>query len=289
MEEIQKAKKDTGIEAVSIEILGKYLDTVGGSNLTTNEKEQFLQIAMLNKLNPFKREIYCAKYGDNLSIVTGFEVYLKRAERTGLLKGWSLKHEGSVKNGDLSATVTIHRSDWDFPFSWTALYTECVQKTREGNPTKFWQKASYMTGKCAISQGFRLCFSDELGGMPYTSDEMPTHDVTHEVVKTEIAPKTVEKPIEKAILILGFDDENFKTCLKAMQQGYTVADFRKKYQIQPEVAESLLCQHGEWIIEQRIASITADMPNTEISEIQSLCIYEKHVEMFTDKISKLLL
>jgi hypothetical protein len=33
-------------------------------------------------------------------------------------------------------------------------------------------RPTFMTQKVAISQGFRLCFGDELGGMPYTVEEM---------------------------------------------------------------------------------------------------------------------
>jgi hypothetical protein len=39
--------------------------------------------------------------------------------------------------------------------------------------TDFWKnKPVTMTKKVAMAQGFRLCFSDELGGMPYTAEEL---------------------------------------------------------------------------------------------------------------------
>jgi hypothetical protein len=167
------------------ELIG-YLDNLGlTKKLTEGEKSTYLQIAKAFGLNPFKRELHVSKYGDTMSIITGYEVYIKRAERSGQLDGWSATTSGSVEGGDLKATVTIYRKDRSHPFIWEALYTECVQKTREGKPTQFWQKASFMTKKVAISQAFRLCFSDELAGMPYTADEMPsdipeTVDTHHE-------------------------------------------------------------------------------------------------------------
>ena len=173
--------------AVTDQILISHLDALGlTSKLNEGEKNTFLQISKAFNLNPFKREIHISKYGDNLSIITGYEVYIKRAERTGLLDGWNATTTGSVESGDLKAIVTIYRKDRAHPFVWEALYSECVQKTREGKVTKFWEKSAFMTKKVAISQGFRLCFSDELAGMPYTADEMPEQIQMEETTYTEI-------------------------------------------------------------------------------------------------------
>lgn len=146
-------------------------------DLSVGEKNSYLQIAKAFNLNPFKREIHVSKYNGQMSIITGYEVYIKRAERTGQLDGWNVVTTGSVKTNDLKATITIYRKDRSHPFVWEAEYSEFVQKTKEGNVTKFWQKATMMIKKVAISQGFRLCFSDELGGMPYTADEMPENTI----------------------------------------------------------------------------------------------------------------
>jgi phage recombination protein Bet len=182
----------TTVENVSEKVLVEYLDVMGISpKLEEKEKIQFLNIAKTFGLNPFKREIFCTVYGEGqykqLSIITGYEVYIKRAERSGQLDGWNATTSGSVATNDLKATVTIYRKDRQHPFVWEVFYDECVQKTKNGVVTKFWEKANFMTKKVCISQAFRLCFSDELGGMPYTSDEMPTQEVTvdvpHEVVQ----------------------------------------------------------------------------------------------------------
>lgn len=174
-------------------------------DLTNGEKNSYLQIAKAFNLNPFKREIHVSKYNGQMSIITGYEVYIKRAERTGQLDGWSVITTGSVETKDLKAILTIHRKDRAHPFIWEAEYNEFVQKTKEGNVTKFWQKATMMIKKVAISQGFRLCFSDELGGMPYTTEEMPdkVEDVQHEVIQPKapvlkpITPAAFKKAIER--------------------------------------------------------------------------------------------
>jgi len=71
-----------------------YLDATGLSpELTEAEKTQFASVCQAFGLNPFKREIYATVYGEGsyrrFSVIVGYETYLKRAERTGRLDGWS--------------------------------------------------------------------------------------------------------------------------------------------------------------------------------------------------------
>jgi hypothetical protein len=193
--EMEKQELATAPAPISNDTLIMYLENLGLlKDLTTGEKNTYLQIAKAFNLNPFKREIWVSKYSGQMSIITGYEVYIKRAERTGQLDGWHVETSGSVEAGDLKATITIYRKDRSKPFVWETLYSEYVQKTSAGVVTKFWQKAHTMTKKVAISQGFRLCFSDELGGMPYTSDELPETtppvDIEHEVMPEAPAAET---------------------------------------------------------------------------------------------------
>ena len=174
------------ISTITKSKLESYLKIAGvAQNLTKEETENFLNIAMDFNLNPFKREIYCTSYGQGeyrkTSIIIGYEVYIKRAERTGQLDGWNVTTEG---NGDnLSATITIYRKDQKYPFTHTVDYSEYVQttydkETKKQRPNQIWAtKPKTMLKKVATAQGFRLCFSDELGGMPYESEELPgTHE-----------------------------------------------------------------------------------------------------------------
>jgi phage recombination protein Bet len=204
--EIQKTNQQIQ-SVVTDQELTMHLENLGLlSKLSNGEKNTYIQIAKAFGLNPFKREIHVSKYGDQMSVITGYEVYIKRAERTGQLDGWSATTTGSIEKNDLKGIVTIHRKDRSHPFIWEALYKECVQKTKDGYVTKFWQKAEFMIKKVAISQGFRLCFSDELGGMPYTEEEVPTQEAIYEVM-----PNTKEKQQESAQPPLTNDDKVYRT------------------------------------------------------------------------------
>jgi len=171
---VQTQTQSQEVAVVSTEILTDYLSSQGlNKNLTKEETTQFLEICKAYQLNPFKREIYATKYGTNFSIIVGYEVYLKRAERSNDLSGWNVKFEGSVKESDLRAIITIYRRSWDKPLVHDVWYDEYVQTTKDGTPNKFWrEKPRTMLRKVAISQGFRLAFPDELGGIPYTREEL---------------------------------------------------------------------------------------------------------------------
>lgn len=190
--QLERTGNNNHLSTVNDSELLMHLDNLGlTQKLTPEEKNTYLQIAKAFNLNPFKREIHVSKYGEGqyakMSIITGYEVYIKRAERSGLLDGWECTTEGSVAENNLKAIITIYRKDRKYPFKHEVYYSEYVGKTKTGQVTQFWEKAQTMTKKVAMSQGFRLCFSDELGGMPYTKEEMSTiEDVTHEIITIEL-------------------------------------------------------------------------------------------------------
>ena len=73
------------------ELALSYLKSMG---LTIPEQfqTQFIEIAAAMKLNPFLNEIHAISYntkeGPVFKCVTGYMVYIKRAERSGKLNGW---------------------------------------------------------------------------------------------------------------------------------------------------------------------------------------------------------
>lgn len=199
--------------AVSREKLLEFLKIAGvAPKLTEQEKVQFVEIAQAYHLNPFKREIYCNTYGEGqyrtTSIITGYEVYIKRAERTGQLNGWHVEVSGNVQDGSLKAVITIYRKDWDRPFTHEVYYEEVCQRKKDGKLNAIWGKMPrFMTKKVAIAQGFRLCFSDELGGMPYTADELPQEEKTAQDTASKPQAVTALCEEEKADILTAQNEQ----------------------------------------------------------------------------------
>lgn len=163
-------------EQITKEKLVNYLEINGlTKKMTVGEISQFVETATAFNLNPYKKEIFCNVYGEGdyrqCSILMGYGVFLKRAERTNKLNGWSCT---TVKDeNDLKAVLTIYRKDWQYPFVHEAYFSEVKQTKKNGELNQFWRKmGKFMLKKVCISQGFRLAFPDDLGGLPYTDAEI---------------------------------------------------------------------------------------------------------------------
>ena len=189
-EVIKVEKKEIETPKITKDTIIEYLNAFGFSGLNDNEKKQFIEIAVAFNLNPFKREIYCIPYGQGsdrrLSIMTGYEVYLKRASRLNVLNGWNVKIEGEGQKA--KAILTIYRKDWNEPF------THEVYMNEYNTQKSLWAtKPITMLKKVAVAQGFRLAFPDEFGGMPYTSDELPDEMTTPKAIPSGVMKAESEK------------------------------------------------------------------------------------------------
>ena len=182
--EIQQVEK--------LEVTDKMIDDYlfgSKTQLTEDQKIMFLQTAKALQLNPFKREIYAIPYAGKMSLITGYEVYLKRAERSGKLSGWNVTVEGQADT--LRAVISIHRKDWKEPMKHEVYMSEYKQ-----NYGLWLTKKITMLKKVAIAQGFRLAFPDELGGMPYSPEELPENMAVAKEPEHILAPeaKQIEPP-----------------------------------------------------------------------------------------------
>lgn len=147
----------------------EYLESMGMNKLKKGDQIKFLKLCQVFQLNPFLREIYAIPFGNKFNIIVGYEVYLKRAESSGKLDGWRRWYEGTIEDGNLKGCIEISRKDWTKPF-----YHE-VDFEEYDLANSIWKsKPKTMIKKVAASQGFRLCFPNELGGIPYTEDEIQT-------------------------------------------------------------------------------------------------------------------
>ena len=162
---VVKSNVTTEIQQIDyVEKAQKYL-RLSGQQIPDNQMQTFIELCSALQLNPFKREIYAVTFKGQTNIITGYEVYLKRAERTGKLNGVKVKFE--TEGNDIKCVVEISRKDWSMPFVHEVYMSE--YNTHQA----LWQtKPRTMLRKVAMSQAYRMAFPDELGGMPYTQDEL---------------------------------------------------------------------------------------------------------------------
>lgn len=176
--------------AITPELIKRYICP----NATDQELFLAASIAKSYGLNPFKREIHIIKYGSApAQVVVGYEVYLKRADRTGKLNGWKV----DVADDKQTATIIINRKDWDKPFEWVVYRSEF-----DKGQANWKSMPAFMLRKVAMGQGFRLCFPDEMGGLPYlpeeisagTSESLPQHHAKAEMVEAVVVDPAVIPP-----------------------------------------------------------------------------------------------
>jgi len=185
--------------------------------------EAFFQVARAFGLNPFKREIHAVPHYDkqtgtyNLTIITGYEVYLKRAEESGKWGGFTIKSEvipnewvycdeprytwvfvhkqpaAGIYYSNSKITVTVHRKDWKQPYEHEVFLNEIIQYSQP------WKKQpQYMGKKVGLEQALRWVFPDQVGGLPYTDDELPveTKDRVSEAKTVQIKEEKPQEPIK---------------------------------------------------------------------------------------------
>src|SRR5574344_2599467 len=119
---------------------------------------------------------------------------------------------GAVAHNHLLA-VCCKPKDWEHPFKHEVYMSEY------NTGKSLWaSKPITMLKKVAMAQAFRLAFPDELGGMPYTSDELGTDEQAERNVTPQKPqqsekvdePKQVEapKPEEKKPPVEGMTTAN---------------------------------------------------------------------------------
>ena len=243
---------------VTQDLLLDYLKTMN-KGLNEQQTKQFLAVAVTFGLNPWKREVYAVTFKNkdgstDMSIVTGYETYIKRAELNPNYDGFEIEFKGGfrrgkitkqgkngswqvdalVPDGEVSCVCTVYRKDRAHPTREEVFFDEYDQ----GN--SMWQsKPRTMLKKVAIVSAFRKAFPFDFGGMPYTTDELPEHmtgaDKLEQQGFTEVQqdaqPQTTAKPkaAKKEI------DEETRQFMEGMKGLWTQA---------PEIYKSTMDEFG---------------------------------------------
>ena len=209
-------------ESKAEELAIKFVDAVYGNKLLPREKTLFIEMAKAARLNPFTREIHIVAYGEGeyrtLSIITGYEVYLKRAMATGLVEYWNTEivkedtelpdEDGNVQERKVynpKCVITIKRKDWEKEWKHEISFREFAQFKWDKKAGKkvlnaMWlSKPQFMLKKVGLGQAFRWLFSDYLSVLPYTEEE--SVNVYQNTINTEqaITEDTTEGKTPKAL------------------------------------------------------------------------------------------
>jgi len=168
-------------------IVQKY---IVGSNatITMPEFKFFTELCRARGLNPFLKEAYLIKYGNEpAQLVVGKDAIERRAilnpqydgKKTGIIvadkdgniverKGLFYAEEETVVGG----WAEVYRKDWTHPVYVSVSVKESEQIKKDGSRNHMWQtKTATMIEKVAKVRALREAFVEQLGGM-YDADEM---------------------------------------------------------------------------------------------------------------------
>lgn len=194
-------------------IVREYL-TNGDGCVTDQEVVMFINLCKAQGLNPFLREAYLIKFGNQpATIITGKDVFTKRARRAKDYRGYQAGVVVSKPDGTAENRIgSIVLPDEELVGGWAKVFIEnyvepveisvsmyeYIGLKKDGTVNAQWaRRPATMIRKVALVQALREAFPEELQGL-YDESEMGvdvklnTANVTTEEAKT---PK--EEPTEE--------------------------------------------------------------------------------------------
>ena len=187
------------------------------TDLSQGEFEMFAAVAIAFNLNPYLKEIYPIKYGGKMNLITGYQTYIKRAETFPQYDGYDTDFIGEGKN--LCCVCNVYRKDRSRPVTAKVYFSEYTQNNSMWN-----SKPHVMLEKVAIGTAFRRAFPVDLGGMPYTSEEIRAEDELKSQGYTEV------QQAQKKVI-----DEETKQFMDGMKGLWTQA---------PEIYQATMKEFG---------------------------------------------
>lgn len=153
--------------------------------VTPKEMKLFMELCKAQRLNPFLREVYLVKYGNQANIITGKDVFLKRARANPDFRGFKAgiivetangfeKREGTFymqgRENLVGGWADVYVKDWDVAFEHSVSLAEF------NKATSTWKSMpAVMIRKVALVQALREAFPDDLSQL-YASEEIEDHD-----------------------------------------------------------------------------------------------------------------
>jgi phage recombination protein Bet len=158
------------------------LDTCCGG-APVSEARALIAIAEARGLNPILGECYFVKRWDSearrerWAVQAAIDSFRIKAEQTGLYAGQDEPEYEYDEHGQVTvARVKVWRKDWTRPAVGVARWSEYVQTTKEGKPTRFWSRMPHnQLAKCAEALALRKAFPAVLAKI-YVSEEMDQAD-----------------------------------------------------------------------------------------------------------------
>ena len=203
---------------LSPETVKKYLVSGDASKVTTQEIVMFINLCKFQHLNPFLREAYLIKYGDQpATLVVGKTAFEKRAFRCEKYRGFDAgvmvihadgtleKRTGTlVLQGEelVGGWAEIYVDGFQRPVTSFVSFSEYAGRKKDGSLNAQWaSKPATMIRKVAKAQALREAFPEDFAGM-YIAEESgiadPLPEIPVEQSQSYAEEVLSEEPIQEA-------------------------------------------------------------------------------------------
>ena len=205
---------------LSPSIVRNYL-TNGNGAVTDQEVNYFVHLCRGQRLNPFLKEIYLIKFGQQpATFVVSKEAFLKRAEansqydgaESGIIvlnkDGELIERKGGFFLKDSEQVVggwaKVYRKDRKYPSDVQVTFEEYAGRTKDGNLNSNWaNRPATMIKKVALVQALREAFPNDLNNL-YTEEEqgdiqMPMVDTTP-IEQPKPVQQNFQQPVQQQVI-----------------------------------------------------------------------------------------
>ncbi len=179
------------------------------SKITLAEFKFFTELCKFQKLNPFLKEAYCIKYGNQpAQIVVGKDVFIKRADAHPQYDGKESgvivqKEDGTIEERQgcfvapneklVGGWAKVYRKDRKYPSYMSVSFDEVAGRKNNGELNSIWaRQGATMVEKVAKVRALREAFIDEFQGMyveeefENTKEKSTVTDPFADVIKAEV-------------------------------------------------------------------------------------------------------
>lgn len=186
----------------------------GDAQITMPEFKMFTELCKVRKLNPFLKEAYIVKFGNQpAQLIVGKDAIVKRAvkhpkfngKQQGVIvindKGEIIERKGTFKLPTetlVGGWAKVYRKDWEYPTEVTVSFDEVAQKKKDGVLNSNWlTKGATMVEKVAVVRALKETFIEDLSGMIDEDEAWPVKDLHARKTQTEVMEQ--HDPIEATI------------------------------------------------------------------------------------------
>lgn len=182
----------------------------GNGNITDAEAVNFMSLCRFHHLNPFVKEAYLIKYGNNpATMVTGKETFTKRARKAPDFDGFQagiivLKDDGTLENREgafrlpeeklVGGWAKCYLKSQSIPHYESVSFDEYAGRKSNGELNNQWAtKPATMIRKVALVHVLRETFPDYFEGL-YSPEEIPDANFIVDEMPDKIVPSEQPEP-----------------------------------------------------------------------------------------------